>query len=259
MPRIYSLNVLPIRDNENQRTVPPFPFLSSLLRSLIRQGREKSEGRRVSCDACREKIAREKREKNERGRKEQNDAHRGDRESTMSLFPLDRAKSSEITRLTLEPLGSEKGEREGGEEERIFPDRALPFLGDTNRCRITDTVFKPDSLIPRHRRSNRPRRALDVVVPSRKRTALPAVRFDSIFDPVKRVRFDPSKSNFFRSTVFPHLPFFPLGIRTSPNYLDSSRTRYSRYNWCSLCPRFVFVAISRWMDEKYDELLKRIN
>lgn len=85
-------------------------------------------------------------------------------------------------------------------------------------------------------------------------------RYDSIaFDPVKRVRFDPSKSNFFRSTVFPHLPFFPLGIRTSPNYLDSSRTRYSRYNWCSLCPRFVFVAISRWMDEKYDELLERIN
>ena len=102
----------------------------------------------------------------------------------MSLFPLDCAKSSEITRLTLEPLGSEKGERERereGEGERIFPDRALPFLGDTNRCRITDTVFKPDSLIPRHRRSNRPRRALDVV-PSRKRTALPAstMRFDRL-------------------------------------------------------------------------------
>lgn len=179
----------------------------------------------------------------------------------MSLFPLDRAKSSEITRLTLEPLGSEKGEREregGGRRRGFFP---------TARYRFSVIPIGAASLT---RYSNRIRlyRAIDVPIVLEGHSMSSSLRekgprfprYDSIaFDPVKRVRFDPSKSNFFRSTVFPHLPFFPLGIRTSPNYLDSSRTRYSRYNWCSLCPRFVFVAISRWMDEKYDELLERIN
>lgn len=178
----------------------------------------------------------------------------------MSLFPLDRAKSSEITRLTLEPLGSEKGERERGRGRRrgFFP---------TARYRFSVIPIGAASLT---RYSNRIRlyRAIDVPIVLEGHSMSSSLRgkgprfprYDSIaFDPVKRVRFDPSKSNFFRSTVFPHLPFFPLGIRTSPNYLDSSRTRYSRYNWCSLCPRFVFVAISRWMDEKYDELLERIN
>lgn len=53
-------------------------------------------------------------------------------------------------------LGERKGR--GG----FFPS-ALSFLGDTNRCRITDTVFKRDSLIPLHRRSDRSRRALDAI------------------------------------------------------------------------------------------------
>lgn len=179
----------------------------------------------------------------------------------MSLFPLDRAKSSEITRLTLEPLGSEKGEREregGGRRRGFFP---------TARYRFSVIPIGAASLT---RYSNRIRlyRAIDVPIVLEGHSMSSSLRgkgprfprYDSTaFDPVKRVRFDPSKSNFFRSTVFPHLPFFPLGIRTSPNYLDSSWTRYSWCNWCSLCPRFVFVAISRWMDEKYDELLERIN
>ena len=110
--------------------------------------------------------------------------------ATMSLvacfFPLDRAKSSEITRLTLEPLGNKTG------ESRIFPDRALSFPGDTNRCRITGTVFKPDSLIPLHRRSNRPRRALDDTIPWRKGARgallLPTVRLRPIRS--DSIRFD---------------------------------------------------------------------
>lgn len=42
------------------------------------------------------------------------------------------------------------GERKGG--SGFFP-IALSFLGDTNRCRITDTLFKRNSFIPLRRPS----------------------------------------------------------------------------------------------------------
>lgn len=129
----------------------------------------------------------------------------------MSLFPLDRAKSSEITRLTLEPLGSEKGEREREERGRrrgFFP---------TARYRFSVIPIGAASLT---RYSNRIRlyRAIDVPIVLEGHSMSSSLRgkgprfprYDSIaFDPVKRVRFDPSKSNFFRSTVFS--PSFHLG------------------------------------------------
>ena len=136
----------------------------------------------------------------------------------MSLFPLDCAKSSEITRLTLEPLGSEKGGRErererGKERERgFFP---------TARYRFSVIPIGAASLT---RYSNRIRlyRAIDVpiVLEGHSMSSLrgkgprfPRRRCDSIaFDPVKRVRFDPSKSNFFDDRQCSHISSPPLSF-----------------------------------------------
>lgn len=179
----------------------------------------------------------------------------------MSLFPLDRAKSSEITRLTLEPLGSEKGEREGerrggGEDfsrPRVTVSRwyqSVPHHWhgiQTGFAYTAPSTFQSSS---KGTRCRRPFEEKDRASRGTIRSPLTPLR-GFVLTRANRISFDRQCSRIS--------PSLELGIRTSPNYLDSSRTRYSRYNWCSLCPRFVFVAISRWMDEKYDELLERIN